>query len=283
VAPSLSIDALRPEDVPEALRLSTQSGWNQTAADWTRVLEGSLDGAFAGRVDGELVATSAVVEYGSRAAWIGMVLVDEACRGRGYGTELLHRAVTHAERNVGEAFGLDATGLGRPLYLKMGFVDVAPIDRWSGVLRDRPAGRPLAWIEGDVLAEVARRDRELCGTDRTALLRHLRRDEETAAWAVLEDGKPSAWAFLRRGRLASHLGPVVAPSADAFRALLGAAARELKGAPVLVDAFREEETRDLLAEAGLETARRLTRMTWKRPQTLLMGPGVRAATAFEWG
>jgi GNAT superfamily N-acetyltransferase len=283
VAGKLQIDSLRPEDVPDALRLSTQSGWNQTAADWTRVLEGSLDGAFAGRADDELVATASVVEYGPSAAWIGMVLVDQERRGRGWGTEMLRRAVGHAEWNVGEAFGLDATDLGRPLYLKMGFVDVAPIDRWSGVLKERPIERPLTWVEGDVLAQVAQLDREACGIDRTALLRHLRKDEETAAWAVFDDDQPSAWAFLRRGRLASHLGPVVAATPDGFRTLLAAAARELEGTPVLVDAFREEGTPELLAEAGLAIQRRLTRMTWKRPQKLLMGPGVRAATAFEWG
>lgn len=283
MAGELSVDFLKPDDVPHALRLSNQAGWNQTAADWTRVLEGSLDGAFAGRVDGVLAATSSVVEYGSAAAWIGMVLVEKSLRGRGYGMEMLKRAVAHAERNVGEAFGLDATDLGRPLYAKLGFVDVAPIERWSGALREREVGGPLAWVEGEVLAQVARLDRDACGTDRAALLKHLRRDEETAAWAVIAGGAPTAYAFLRRGRLASHLGPVVAKSAADVRVLLAAAAKELKGAPVVVDAFAEGDTRALLAESGLEVSRRLTRMTWKRPQKLLMGPGVRAATAFEWG
>jgi hypothetical protein len=76
---------------------------------------------------------------------------------------------------------------------------------------------------------------------------------------------------------------VVAATSAGLRALLAAAAKELKGQPVLVDAFREGGTPELLAEAGLEVSRKLTRMTWKRPQRLLMGPGVRAATAFEWG
>ena len=35
----------------------------------------------------------------------------------------------------GDAVGLDASDLGRPVYLKQGFADVAPIDRWEGVLR----------------------------------------------------------------------------------------------------------------------------------------------------
>jgi GNAT superfamily N-acetyltransferase len=283
VESDLLIEPLRPDDIPDALRLSTQAGWNQTARDWARVLEGSLDGAFAGRADGALVATSSVVEYGAQAAWIGMVLVDEASRGRGFGKRMLRAAVEHCARNVGEAFGLDATDLGRPLYLKMGFVDVAPIDRWAGVLREGTIAHPLAWLEGEVLRESAARDREACGTDRTALLRHLRSDEETAAWAVLEDGRPAAWAFLRRGRLSWHLGPVVAPSAGHFGTLLAAAAAELRGSPVIVDAFRTGENTGLLESAGLAVSRRLTRMTWKRPQRLLMGPGVRAATAFEWG
>lgn len=258
----LPIDLLRPGDISDALRLSTQAGWNQTAADWERL----RGGAFAGRVDGRLVATSSVVTYGGDAAWIGMILVDEACRGRGFGMSMLRRAVELA----GERAGLDATEQGRPLYLKLGFVDVEPIDRWSGVLREISTSPVAAGLPED----IARRDREACGVERSSLLRGLGR-----AWRVGEQ----AWACLRPGRLAWHLGPIVADTTASFAALLGEVARALRGAPVLVDAFRTSDNTALLGQGGLSVVRRLTRMTRGRPQRLLMGTSVRAATAFEWG
>jgi len=261
---------LEPDD-PGALRLSTQAGWNQTSDDWRRVVALAGEGAFAGRVDGRLAATATVVRYDPGVAWIGMVLVDEAFRGRGYGTAILRRAVDHARATVGDAFGLDATDLGRPLYLKMGFVDVAPIDRWTGVLREgRSAAERLDAVDDALL----RADRAACGADRGALLQSL---------------PPTAWrtrgghAFLRPGRAAAHLGPLVAAGPDDLSALLGAAARERRGGAVVVDAFRRHGIPEALGAAGLQVARRLTRMTWARPQVLLDGPGACAATAFEWG
>ena len=266
----MMIGRLDPDD-PGALRLSTQAGWNQTADDWRRAVALAGEGAFAGRVDGRLAATATVVRYAPGIAWIGMVLVDEAFRGRGLGTAMLRRAVDHARTAVGDAFGLDATDLGRPLYLKMGFVDVAPVERWTGVLSD---GGGAAERLGACDDALLRADREACGADRGALLASL----PPTAWRTA-----GGYAFLRPGRTAAHLGPIVAGDAAALPALLDSAARELRGAPVMVDAFRRDGLPAALEAAGLRVARRLTRMTWARPQTLLDGPGVRAGAGFELG
>ena len=93
---------------------------NQTAADWRRLLDLAPHGCLAGRLHGELVATATRVDHAGMARWIGMVLVKEAWRGRGFGTVMLERVA-----GVGPC-GLDATDLGRPLYQRLGFADVAP-------------------------------------------------------------------------------------------------------------------------------------------------------------
>ena len=69
-----------------------------------------------------------------------MVLVTRAARGRGYGTRLLKHCID-ITRARGAAAGLDATEVGRPVYLKLGFRDLYPISRWR-----IPAGARL----GDV-------------------------------------------------------------------------------------------------------------------------------------
>ena len=56
-----TVDPLRSGDLEGALRLSTQAGWNQIAADWERILALSPEGCVAGRMDGHLVATATVV------------------------------------------------------------------------------------------------------------------------------------------------------------------------------------------------------------------------------
>src|SRR5436190_7584909 len=162
----LEIDRLGPSDLEEALRLSTQAGWNQVAADWQRLFDLSPEGCLAGRQDGQLVATATVASFGSAAHWIGMVLVDEAMRGRGVGSAMLAKVLDLARSRGGEAIGLDATDLGRPVYLKLGFTDVAPIDRWCGELRAVGRGDGVEMIDRSSFDEIAGMDRQACGADR---------------------------------------------------------------------------------------------------------------------
>jgi GNAT superfamily N-acetyltransferase len=279
----IRFDPLTARDLDEALRLSRQAGWNQTPADWTRLLDLSPDGCFAGRVDGRLVATSTAVAYGAAAGWIGMVLVDEACRGRGYGSAILGRAIEHARARCGDAVGLDATDLGRPVYLKSGFADVAAVDRWEGTLSEVPCRGRVSELDRSSFDEAAAFDRAACGVDRAELLLHLLHEPGVAGWIVRDGDRLTACGFLRPGRERSHLGPVAAEETGAFGALLSAAARRLSGARILLDAPRDPALEALLGRAGLAVSRRLTRMTLARPQPLLLGERVGAFTAFEWG
>jgi GNAT superfamily N-acetyltransferase len=279
----LKFGRLGSSDLEGALRLSTQAGWNQLAADWQRLLDFTPDGCIAGRLEGRLVATATVASYGDDAHWIGMVLVDEACRGRGYGTAILEEAVREATGRGSEAVGLDATDLGRPLYVKQGLVDVMPIDRWGGSLRV-PTEEPVLEVLGHAtLDAVLALDRTACHADRSRLLVHLAMERDVLGWVATDERGAAGFALLRPGRQFTHLGPVVAQDRDQFRRLLDAAGTVLAGAPVLVDAPRSEESTAVLLAAGLEVHRRLTRMSFRRPQPLLLGPTLRAATSFELG
>jgi len=273
------VDRFHPEDLGEGLRLSTQAGWNQVAADWKRVLDLCPDGLFAGRLDGRVVATASVASFGEDAAWIGLILVDEALRGRGYGAAMFARAIERAREIAGDAVGLDASPFGRPVYLKQGFVDVSPIDRWSGVLRETGTPSPLADPGSATLNALAALDREACGADRSRLLGHLRQDSAVSGFAIPGEGH----AILYPGRLHAHLGPIVATNDTVLSRLLSGAARSLRGAEVVVDAIRTPETSRVLGDHSLRIVRELTRMTLARPQPLLMGPAARAAVSFTWG
>jgi GNAT superfamily N-acetyltransferase len=271
---ALRFDPLTEADLADAVALSTEAGWNQTAADWRRLL--ALGDCRAGRLDGRLVATATAVEYPGEARWIGMVLVSRAWQRRGFGTAML-------EEIVGDVpGGLDATELGRPLYERLGFVAVAPIDRWVGTLRvDEPSGRvePLR----SHLLDALDLDRRACGVDRSGLLGHLAGEAGVRQWVALEGGGVVGLACLRPGREHWHLGPITCRDSSVLRTLLAAAAQHLGEATVLVDAIRDEARAAVLAAAGLRVQRRLMRMTRPDRQGMLMGDQVAAATAFEWG
>jgi GNAT superfamily N-acetyltransferase len=276
------VDRLHPEDLGDGLRLSTQAGWNQGAADWKRVLDLCPDGVYAGRLDGRVVATASVAAIGTKIRWIGLILVDESVRGRGYGSLMMDHCLARARRAGDEIVGLDASDLGRPVYLKKGFVDVAPIDRWAGILRDGGDPKDVDQIGLESFDPLAELDRRASGVDRSPLLRNLLGDPGVVCFAYHGKGM-EGFAFLLPGRTSNHVGPVVARDGAVLNDLLGTLARRLKGAPVFIDALRTPGNTDALEHSGLTIARRLTRMTFGEPHQVLMGPLVRAAVSFTWG
>src|ERR1700693_678874 len=108
-------------DIPAALRLCGQAGWNQTAADWQRFLHFESQGSFVAERDGKLVGTTTTTVFGE-VAWLAMVLVEQSLRGHGIGGALVRRALEFLDGQSVATVRLDATPLGRPLYERLGFV-----------------------------------------------------------------------------------------------------------------------------------------------------------------
>jgi GNAT superfamily N-acetyltransferase len=118
-------------DLPLGLRLSREAGWNQTPADWSRLLGLGPAGCFVAELDGAAVGTTTTCVFGP-IAWVAMVLVDRDVRGRGIGTALVAHAIDHLDELGVRSIRLDATPLGEPLYRRLGFVAEYPLTRFQG-------------------------------------------------------------------------------------------------------------------------------------------------------
>ena len=239
---------LQIEDVDAALRLSNAAGWNQTAADWQRMLLLEPDGCFAIDCEGRLAATATCIRYGEDIAWIGMVLTDPPFQRRGFARTLVKAALKHASgvRSV----MLDASDEGRPLYLSLGFRDDQPVERWH---REAPAGRALPL------------DREAFGADRSHVLRAL------------------STGNCRPGTRARYLGPCIAPDAEIARFIIANCLATATSEPWFWDLLpRNVLAVNLARELGFTPVRRLTRMIFgEAPQR--RDEWVYAIAGFEFG
>ena len=279
---ALEIGRLTVEAVDEAWRLSTQAGWNQTRADWRRLLELCPESSYGGWVGEELVTTSTLATYGGSIGWIGMVLVDEDHRRRGYGSALFEQALERGVERGLDVIGLDATDAGATVYRQYDFETVSGIDRWTGDLVAHPESddsSPVRSVEDP--EDVVGFDRRTVGADRASLLSHLIESPDTMA-LVAGDDETAGYAIVRPGRTRPQVGPVVADGRVHLSSLLSAVADRLDR-PAVVDALRSDETERALANAGLRVDRRLHRMTHGEPVGVLDGGTVVAATGFEWG
>src|SRR5882724_870101 len=165
-----SVRLLNAGDIPAAVQLSAEAGWNQTREDWQLLVDLAPEGCLATEVNGELAATTTLFCYGQRLAWIGMVLTKVPYRGHGLARGLLTEALRQADRRGVETVKLDATEQGQPLYQKLGFRSEQLVERWS---RPGPNGAPVS--AGDAPRSPRRNalDTEAFGVDRSKLLDRL--------------------------------------------------------------------------------------------------------------
>ena len=259
-ATGLAIRTMRPDDVDLGLELCRLAGWNQVEPDWRRLLTLAPDGLFVAEQDGAACGTASTTCYGQKTAWIGMVLVHPDFRKRGIGTALLVRCIEHLRARRIESIKLDATDLGRPVYLNLDFKDERPIWRYagqkpSGIVAD-PKARDIRSEDWPQIAEI---DRLAFDADRLELLKLLS-GEGPSATAEAADGI-GAYGFARAGFHASFLGPVVATDACAARSVVESLLAELPEGEVFWDILPDNAAGKQLAESlGFAVGRRLTRM-----------------------
>ena len=206
------------------MELSIAANWNQTPEDWHRIMHLSAEGCRCIEDDGKIVATATLLPYGTRLAWIGMVLTRPEYRRRGLARLLLEDVIAIAERRGIHTLKLDATEEGRPLYEHLGFVVEKIVERWG---RD---GKELNSAKADVDHDaVARPDRSssnisdgLFGLDTEAFGVSRKGLLELLSHSGSRNVTSRSYIFSRPGRTARYLGPCIANSDTEARQLIAA-------------------------------------------------------------
>jgi len=248
--------------------LVAEARWNQTAADWRVFIErGRVHAAHT--ESGRIIATTATLPYGDRFAWISMVLVAGPYRRRGLATLLMRRAMD--ELSAAHLVPvLDATPDGHPVYVALGFSDCWGFTR----LRRERQGQheaprnAVSAPDGVVIGAIVDRDwSALCaydaaafGAERAAVLAGLRSRLPAAELIAVSGEHIVGFCLGRDGRIASHIGPVVADD-DAIACALLARACDAIEAPLFIDlADLKGEVRSFLERRGFAPVRPFTRM-----------------------
>ena len=247
------------------LALSQSARWNQNAADWRLMLEIGRGWGVV-RADGTLAASTLVLPYG-HFAWVSMVLVLPGERRKGHATRLLRTALDDLKRARLTPI-LDATPAGRTVYVQEGFHDTWGFRRFAlrsaAAAVHKPAGvRPLRAADWPRLLEL---DARAFGASREPLLRALAGRLPAAALVAEGDAGLEGFLLGRDGREACQLGPLVARSAAAARALLAAGLAAVP-APLYLDLVDREPGLIAWLEAlGFAFQRPFTRMVHGAPR-----------------
>jgi GNAT superfamily N-acetyltransferase len=264
----VTVRTLTARDVPDLMRLKEAAGWNQTPEDFHRLLRLEPDGLFGVDLDGRLAASASVITYGQELAWIGMVLTAPEYRGRGLARRLMDHSIAYCGTRL---IGLDASDMGKPLYVSLGFKDQCPIERWR-----REPGAASFGVHVEVLRVDAALDRTSFGADRLALLNDL----ATSGGA----SSGSGYALMRPGSSAHYFGPCVCADVRDFNVLLRHCV-ELHGhGPIVMDLFpHNTAVADIARLSGFTPIRRLTRMFLPEMPEPLPHDRICAIAGFELG
>jgi GNAT superfamily N-acetyltransferase len=274
--PRLDFRDMTEADVEDGVRLSRASGWNQTIGDW-RLLLSLGPGLFrVAAEDGCVVASGGAVRYGDALAWICMILVDPAKRGRGIGRRIFEDVLDRARACVRtggvRCVGLDATPAGHGIYVQCGFQDAGGIVRMRaegsalesrspepGTVRDLAPVLGVRPLTSEDLPAVLALDREVFGADRSAVLRWAFAAAPDLGWSGRGAGS-LAYCFGRHGDHSDHVGPVVADDPAVAADLVRACLARPGSRPLIIDARVEPSWVARLAAMGFREQRRFTRM-----------------------
>ncbi|MGH6764607.1 MAG: GNAT family N-acetyltransferase [Bradyrhizobium sp.] len=229
----LAIVELGADDGPGGLALSREADWNQNEADWRFFLEAGT--VFGIRdPDHRLIATAALLPYGSGNAWISMVLVTAPWRRRGLATRLVDACLAAAARDRLTPW-LDATPAGAAVYGPLGFAPTLQLRRLRLQSSNRTAAGAPQLPAGNA-DDLAACDRRAMGFDRSALLAELCSRPNSLTWS-----SGNAIGLVRDGRTCRHTGPLFADHQDQALALVDGIIRNESGG-VMIDVVSTQDT-----------------------------------------
>lgn len=259
---AFSIRLMTCDDIEFGMRLKTAAGWNQTEADWRRLIDFSPNGVFVAEVDGTPVGTLCnTVSDG--IGWIGMVLVDEAHRRQGVATRLVEHSLETLQRTGTETARLDATPLGKGLYERLGFSVDYELLRYEGIPAPSTPHPNVAQASAPSdFEQIYELDVRVKRTNRRGLLERFFQECPDQVWVYQEEGRIAGYVAVRQGTRAWQIGPCMALHAGAGQALFETMFHRFSDSPIFIDLLADnQDTVDCVTAAGLTSQRPLTRMT----------------------
>ena len=259
----MKVRQMSEDDVPFANSLREIAGWNQTVRDWRGYLSYDPEGCFVAEVDGKRAGTATTIRYGDRFGWIGMVLVHPDYRRLGIGTHLLNRAIARLKESGVRGIKLDATPMGRNVYVPIGFVDEYELSRYE-VTAPAPNQAALDQVspfaDADFVAAL-QLDAEAFGAERAAVLRSLAVRNPELCFAVTGTTGVDGFLLAREGANAIQVGPWIARTQEVADQLLRALLHRADGRRVFIDVVAPNAAANALMRThGFGVQRTLTRM-----------------------
>ncbi|MCF3630644.1 GNAT family N-acetyltransferase [Thalassospiraceae bacterium LMO-SO8] len=274
-------------EVDQAVDWAAAEGWNPGLSDAGCFRAVDPDGFIGGWLNGRMISSISVVNYGDAYSFLGFYIVEEAHRGNGHGYALWQEAVKHAGDRL---IGLDGVVAEQDNYRRSGFEFAYNNIRYGGApkaLDDAhvPSGVLITPLDG-AAPDLADYDRKMFPAPRAAFLESwISTPGHLARAARAGDGGLLGYGVIRPCHTGFKIGPLFADDPAIARALARdlIAAADLGGQDVFLDVPEPngdagDLARDLALTPVFETARMYT-----GPAPTIDIPRIYGVTTFELG
>jgi hypothetical protein len=252
----VEMKTLERRHLPGALNLSQEMNWPYRLEDWETAA--TLGQGLVLERAGAVIGTALWWTYGKAFASAGMIIVSTAEQGCGHGARLFDGLLSATEgRNV----VLNATDEGFALYQRRGFSAWARVLQHQGQLAGTVppvACGNIRQATQDDLSSLQQLDAQAAGMPRHAMVSKLAR----AGRVMVSEqaGRILGYSIARKSGRGHVVGPVVADTIEAARALIHAQLAHLQGQFVRIDVYAHDGLGDGLESLGLKCVGQATAM-----------------------
>lgn len=280
--PDYRISMMSQEELATAVDWARKEGWNPGVDDAALFYAADPTGFLAGKHGERIVASISAVKYGSAFGFIGLYIVSEEFRGRGWGFQLWEAAVASLS---GRNIGLDGVLAQQENYRKSGFRLAHRNIRFAGKSSGQPGPFPDV-IDAQAMdfAKIAEYDGGFFPAERRPFLRRWISAANSRSLVMVENAGLVGYGTLRACVDGFKLGPLNAQNGDIAAELFSALTASLPaGSAIFLDVPEPNGSAIRLAEKfGMspvfETARMYTKDFPPLPLDRIFG-----ITSFELG
>lgn len=268
------------QDMDFIMALAQREGWNPGLRDGESFFRADPKGFFIGELAGEPIGCICGVSYGA-FGFIGLYIVEEEHRHKGYGIRLWERAM---ERLAGCNIGLDGVPAQQANYKKSGFRLAHRNLRFSGAITAQAPAAPFVVPAADILfPQIAAYDARHFPAYRSVFLSGWLDMPNARSLCWYENGAVRGYGTIRQCAAGYKIGPLFADAGEIAEAILDSLAGFAGESAVSMDiAETNENARALCKRLGMARQFETARMYTGEPPVYDQH-GVYGITTFELG
>lgn len=280
-ASKYKISVMSQDELSTAISWARNEGWNPGVNDAAAFYQADPTGFLAGKYNDQIIATISAVKYGSDFGFIGLYIVKDEFRGKGFGFKLWEAAIASlAGRNI----GLDGVLAQQDNYKKSGFRLAHRNIRFAGKSAKNTLPTRVIAAEHIVFKDIAAYDSQFFPAERNTFLKHWIAPENSQTLVITENSRILGYGSIRACDRGFKIGPLNAENSDiAVELFLALTATIPEASEIFLDVPEPNKAAIALAHKfGMtpvfETARMYTKSFPNLPLDKMFG-----ITTFELG